>query len=403
MPNAPTDVYIEDLSTGPPPITGVATATAGFVGQCRTGPVTGAPTLVTNYSEFLGAFGDDADLVLGGATHTNHLAHAVRLFFINGGKRVYVARVIGGANNTSAASDDTDVASPSHYIGSGSGDIATGLAALAEVSEIAIVAAPGAAALTSTDDHSAVNDALIRHCEELKYRFAILAVAQDADVNAVRTMRAHYDTKFAALYSPWLFAKSSTTSSAVALSPEGAIAGVYARIDIARGVHAAPTNSPLRGVLRLSRDISKRELDALNTEGVNSLRTLASRGTRVWGNRTLSSDPDWKYVSVRRLFTYVEYAVDVGTQWVIFEPNGDQLWQRVRQTIESFLFNLWSVGALLGDRPEKAFFVRCDRTTMTQSDIDSGRLICEIGIAPIKPAEFVIIRIGQWTASASTP
>jgi phage tail sheath protein FI len=120
----------------------------------------------------------------------------------------------------------------------------------------------------------------------------------------------------------------------------------------------------------------------------------------VWGARTISSDPEWKYVNVRRLFIYIEHSLDKGTQWAVFEPNNSRLWANIRETVENFLLVLWKDGALLGDKPEEAYFVRCDRTTMTQNDLDNGRLICLVGVAPVKPAEFVIFRVGQWTADA---
>jgi phage tail sheath protein FI len=157
----------------------------------------------------------------------------------------------------------------------------------------------------------------------------------------------------------------------------------------------------VRGILRFSRNVTRGDQDVLNPEGVNCLRFFEGRGNRVWGARTISSDPEWMYVNVRRLFIFLEHSIDRGTQWAVFEPNNEALWLRIRLTIESFLTEVWRTGALMGTKPEEAFFVRCDRTTMTQSDLDNGRLICLIGVAPTKPAEFVIFRIGQWTADAS--
>jgi len=156
----------------------------------------------------------------------------------------------------------------------------------------------------------------------------------------------------------------------------------------------------VRGLTRFEANINKARQDVLNPEGINALRFFEGRGNRVWGARTMSSDPEWKYVNVRRLFIYIEHSIDKGTQWAVFEPNNQRLWANIRQTVEDFLLVLWRDGALLGDKPEDAYFVRCDRTTMTQNDLDNGRLICLIGIAPVKPAEFVIFRIGQWTADA---
>jgi phage tail sheath protein FI len=180
------------------------------------------------------------------------------------------------------------------------------------------------------------------------------------------------------------------------------MAGIYARVDVERGVHKAPANEVIRGITKIAQDVTKREQDLLNPRGINALRFFPGRGNRVWGARTVSSDASWRYVNVRRLFIYVEESIDEGTQWVVFEPNDEPLWARVRQTITNFLTTVWRSGALEGTKPDEAFFVKCDRTTMTQDDIDNGRLICVIGIAPVKPAEFVIFRIQQKTRESQT-
>ena len=186
----------------------------------------------------------------------------------------------------------------------------------------------------------------------------------------------------------------------ILLPPSGFICGIYARNDLERGVHKAPANEAVRGALRFEFEINFAQQEVLNPLGVNCLRYLPGRGYRVWGARTVSSDPEWKYVNVRRYFNYVERSIDQGTQWAVFESNGERLWANIRDTISSFLYNEWASGALLGGSPKEAFLVRCDRSTMTQNDLDNGRLICLIGIAVLKPAEFVIFRIGQKTADA---
>jgi hypothetical protein len=188
------------------------------------------------------------------------------------------------------------------------------------------------------------------------------------------------------------------------------VTGIYARTDIERGVHKAPANETVRGIIQtdtagegpLEFTISRGDQEILNPRGINVVRDFRpdGRGIRVWGARTLSSDPQWKYVNVRRLFIFVEESIDQGTQWVVFEPNDDTTWARVRRSITNFLITVWRSGALMGTTQDEAFFVRCDRTTMTQDDFDNGRLICLVGIAPVKPAEFVIIRISQKTAEA---
>jgi phage tail sheath protein FI len=178
--------------------------------------------------------------------------------------------------------------------------------------------------------------------------------------------------------------------------------GIYARSDNERGVHKAPANEVIRGIDDLEVKLTKEEQDILNPRNINVLRDFRenNRGLLVWGARTISSDPDWKYINVRRLFIFVEHSIDRGTQWVVFEPNGDPLWERVRRVVISFLTNVWRDGALFGRTPAEAFYVKADRTTMTQYDIDNGRLIVLIGIAPTKPAEFVIFRIGQWAGGS---
>ena len=575
-------VYIEETSYRAKSIEGVATSTAGFVGQCRFGPVTGTPMLVTGYEDYQRYFGDDADLLLGNVPMLNHMANAVRMFFLNGGARLYISRIavppsggdmttitaastplntsagnvflcarypgiagnlqvqaqavrsgnlrvkqgssftlsgaqlgdlvevsngaavknrlVAGAGGTAgdpltgdpsqigavsfdsaghlrltAASGDIDLsnvqfaqklslslltlpngdgttgtrsdqlqglsthpdselfigtvlrtedhakaieppsdqtnriwldapdlsdvasdriafatsllrgllvgspfalaggqdgiaATPSDFMGGGTGHDATGLVALGDVEDIAIVAAPGSAALGTSDDRQGVRDALIAHCETLKYRFAVMAGEQSADATAIQQVRGMHDTSYGALYYPWLVVPATTGSrdkKTMQLSPEGAMIGIYARNDIERGVFKAPANETVTGALRFSRNVNKGEQDVLNPDGINCLRFFEGRGNLVWGARTMSSDLDWIYVNVRRLLIYLEHSIDRGTQWAVFEPNNEQLWLKVRLTIESFLYDTWRSGALMGTKPEQAYFVRCDRTTMS--------------------------------------
>ena len=280
------------------------------------------------------------------------------------------------------------------------------LAQLEEVSDIAIVAAPGHSALGATQFQGA-QAALISHAERMKYRIAVLDTPPGQAVGDARNVRGGIDSKYAALYYPWVVvpnpdARPSDDSipKELTLPPSGFVTGVYARNDIERGVWKAPANEVVRGALRFEREISKGEQEVLNPEGINCLRTFFGRGNRIWGARTISSDPEWMYVNIRRYFIYLEHSIDRSTQWAVFEPNGPDLWSNITDTISSFLFAEWRSGALLGATPEEAYFVRCDRSTMTQADLDNGRLICEIGVAAVKPAEFVIFRIGQKTADA---
>lgn len=282
---------------------------------------------------------------------------------------------------------------------------ATGLEALAEIDDIAIVAAPDSGAMA---EPVAAAQALVAHAEACRYRIAVVDGPRNSSINEIREFRGQFDSKYAALYHPWIEVLDPLAPSApgipqprLLLPPSGFVAGIYARNDIERGVHKAPANEIVRGLTRFEANINKPRQDVLNPEGVNCLRFFEGRGNRVWGARTMSSDPEWKYVNVRRLFIYLEHSIDKASQWAVFEPNNERLWGNIRRTVEDFLFILWRDGALLGSKPEEAFFVRCDRSTMAQNDLDNGRMICLIGVAPVRPAEFVIFRVGQWTADSA--
>jgi phage tail sheath protein FI len=265
----------------------------------------------------------------------------------------------------------------------------TGIQSLEDVDDVSLALVPGLWSQT-------VQSALITHCELLKYRFAILDPRTGLDIEGMRAFREPLDSKYAALYYPWLVARDPFTQEDELVPPSGHLAGIYARVDDERGVWKAPANEIVRSILRFEQDITRREQDVLNPVGIDALRFFPDRGLRVWGARTVSSDPAWRYINVRRLFIFVERSIDVGTQWVVFEPNDETTWARVRQSVSNFLDTIWRAGGLQGKRDE-AYFVRCDRTTMSQDDLDNGRLICLVGIAPVKPAEFVIFRIQQKT------
>ncbi|WP_298942595.1 phage tail sheath subtilisin-like domain-containing protein [uncultured Microbacterium sp.] len=282
---------------------------------------------------------------------------------------------------------------------------ATGLHALAEVEDIAIVALPDAVRF---DDPAEATEYLIQHCEAPHaYRIGIVDPPKESSISDVRQFRARFDTEYAALYYPWIEVLDPTARpvpgappAILQLPPSGFTAGIYARSDIERGVHKAPANEVVYGVRSFTQNVTFDRQAVLNPEGINALRFFEGRANRVWGARTMSSDPEWKYVNVRRLFLYLEHSIERATQWAVFEPNNERLWASIRQSVEDFLVTVWRTGALMGTKPEAAFFVRCDRTTMTQNDLDNGRMICLIGVAPTYPAEFVIFRIGQWTADA---
>jgi phage tail sheath protein FI len=296
----------------------------------------------------------------------------------------------GGHDNLGALSVEDFVG-----VDGGSGH-RTGIQALEDIDQIAICAVPGMWSQT-------VQSSLISHCELLKDRFAILDPPDGLDIDGIGAFRQVLDTEYAALYYPWCVTVDPSVNSNVHVSPSGLMAGVYAGTDTDRGVHKAPANVQIRGINLtggLAADITKREQDILNPAGINALRFFPGRGERVWGARTLSSNTDWKYVNVRRLFIYVEKSIFNGTQWVVFEPNNEQLWALVRQSITAFLTTVWQTGALAGTTPDQAFLVQCDRTTMSPDDLANGRLICIIGLAPVFPAEFVIFRFEQKTASS---
>ena len=306
--------------------------------------------------------------------------------------------VLTGGNDGAAPSGTTDIDNAVSY--------SDALELLEEINDISIVAGPGHSALTETT-FIAVQQALISHAERMRYRVAVLDTPRGQTISGARDTRSRIDSTYAALYYPWVMVANPLARpgneqipSELALPPSGFVTGVYARTDINRGVWKAPANEVVRGALRFEREINHGQQEVLNPEGINCLRFFFGRGNRIWGARTVSSDPEWKYVNVRRYFIYLEHSIDRSTQWAVFEPNGERLWSNITDTVTAFLYNEWRSGALMGATPEEAFFVRCDRSTMTQNDFDNGRLICEIGVAPLKPAEFVIFRIGQKTADA---
>jgi phage tail sheath protein FI len=377
-------VYLEEIAASPQRIEGVRTGTTGMVGVTECGP--DGIALITSFAEFASEFNatlpepaaalrDKWALDLDEGGHWWHFPLAVKGFFDNGGQRLFVKRI--NRDDLSALSVD---------------DFVAGIQTLREVDEVALCLAPG---LWSTKIH----DALINLCETNRDCFAILDAPDGLDITGVRSFRQRFNTAFASLYYPWLEVADPVTSGEVQLAPSGHIAGIYARVDLERGVHRGPANETIRGITKIARDVTGVEQAVLNPEGINALRFFPGRGNLVWGGRTLSSDSDWKYVNVRRLLIFLEDSIAKGTQWAIFEPNNERLWTNVRQTVADFLSNLWRQGVFSGNKAEEAFFVKCDRTTMTQDDLDQGRLICLIGVAAVKPAEFVIFRIGQWTAN----
>ncbi len=327
--------------------------------------------LCTNFAEFKKEFGDFSS-----DPGQNALAHAVYGFFNNGGTRCWVARV------TTA------------------GDVTKALEKFAAIDEIALVAVPGA---TDAPTQTAVLD----HCEKVGDRFGILdgqrfdgsqSLTPDAAKGTVR------DSNYAALYFPWIQVTDPTAKGGgrTYVAPSGHVAGIYARVDAQRGVHKAPANEVIRGALGVEMRLSKAHQDGLNPDGINVIRAFNGNIT-VWGARTLGGDAnaEWKYLSVRRLFLFLRESIDEGTKWVVFEPNEPGLWAKIRRNVEAFLTTVWSEGALFGATPQEAFYVKCDAELNPPAVRDQGQVITEIGVAVVRPAEFVIFRISQWAGPGS--
>lgn len=350
-------IHVEETSFRPPSIVGVPTGTAALLGTAGRGPT--RPRLVTSFAEYERVFG----------SRGRFLPHAVRGFFANGGRRAFVGRI------------------------KGTGGLARSLAALERETcrEVALVAAPG---LVDPADQAAI----VAHCE-VNRRFALLDRPRAEPARGGSDPSGMVRSRDAAAYAPWLAVAGAEAKRRI-VPPSGHVLGVYARKDSERGVWSAPAGELVKGVQAPDRAVDDAVQDAMAARGLNAIRGFPGRGILVWGARTLSADAEWKYVSVRRLFLFLERSIDQGTQWVVFEPNGVPLWKAVRHQIELFLTDLWRAGASPAARPDHAFYVRCDETVMAQADIDSGRLVIEIGFAPLRPAEYIVLRIGQWTCEA---
>jgi phage tail sheath protein FI len=287
------------------------------------------------------------------------------------------------------------------------GDVAKreGLGGLAAVDEITMLCIPDLQTLADND--VAMRDLqgkMIAHCENASDRMAILDAPPNLlpqDILEWRMNTAGYDSKFAALYYPWLEVMDPLTNQPMLVPPSGHVAGVWARTDSTRGVHKAPANEVVMGVNGLGFQVTQEEQGGLNKVGINCIRSFPGRGIRIWGARTLSSDPEWRYINVRRLFNYIAESIMEGTQWSVFEPNDEMLWTQLRIAAANFLTRTWREGALFGATPEQAFYVKCDSETNPPDVIEAGQVIVEIGISPVKPAEFVVFRISQFTAGAS--
>lgn len=338
--------------------------------------------LCTNFAEFKKFFGDFS-IQAGTNTH-QYLAHAVYGFFNNGGTRCYVARITGAS------------------------DIDKVLDKFAGIDEISLVVAPGIAKTQQVN--------LITHCADLKDRFAILDGPETIETGAAfdptkfdptGTKEQPDNSPYAAYYIPWIQvfdpavkADDPRTDGLVYVPPSGHVAGIYARVDTQRGVHKAPANEVVLGALKLKYDVSKPKQDGLNPQGINCIRSM-NGNIRVWGARTLGGDAngEWKYINVRRLFIFLRESIDKGTQWSVFEPNDQALWSKIKLNVTAFLTNVWRSGALFGSTPQEAFYVKCDAEINPPEIREQGQVITEIGVAIVRPAEFVIFRISQWAGA----
>ena len=510
-------VYVEEIERGPRPIEGVPTSTAAFLGETERGPL--RPRLVTTYGEYTRWFGSVF-------APDRFMPHASSGFFDNGGKRLYVTRVVGAGATTASRvvgdftaravgpgswgrrvwlrvmasrtldnqgnpigfrlrtaywstpppalfdpfDDTTTRPRPqyqeefddltvdplsSNYFSKRLTDATTNQPVSALIAfdvttpgSNPAVPAPTAgdlldvggidapAPITATDFNGLENAAvgrpqqgldmlgldpfrdvalvyapfpanepenvaraLVTHCENQRFRFAVID-SPNSNPADLRPRQSITDTTYGAFYTPWIVISDPLSGARATVPPGGHMLGIYARTDTERGVFKAPANEIVRGALDVSFEVNESTQAVINPLGANAIRVFPSRGIRLWGARTLSSNGLWKYVSVRRLFIFLERSIYEGTQWVVFEPNDDRLWARVKDTIRLFLRTQWRAGALFGRTEEEAFFITCDRSTMTQDDILNGRLICEIGIAPVRPAEFVIFRVFQHTAES---
>ncbi len=376
-------VYVEEV--GPPsPIEIFDRSACAFLGPVHAAPAPGAaPATLASFEEFARTCGGDADLRFRGGPTPHYLAHAVRAYFAEGGRRLYVLPV-------AAAQEDEgipDAPAPSDY--------ARALAAAALPDEVGVIAAPGASAWCA--DAAELHRVLVEAAERPgPRRFAVLDAPPGADPDGVSAMAAGIDSSRGALYYPWV--ETAGDGPGRLLPPSGLVCGVYARTDRERGVHKAPANVALVSAIGPERQIGSYQGGLLNAQGVNCLRHFPGRGFRVWGARTLSSDPEWKYVPVRRFVDQLEASIERGLRWTALERNGPELWARVRAAVERFLLARWRDGALQGIKAEQAMFVRCDASTMTGAEIKAGRLVCEVGVALVRPAEFLVFRCACSTA-----
>lgn len=428
-------VYVEEIDRGTKPIEAAGTSIAAFIGITaeasykKLDPATGKmvpdpdqesrlnkSTLVTNWTKYTEIFGE--------FVANAYLPDAVYNYFANGGGPCYVtslralnetqpakpsrrSKAAATANPDASAEAAPAPAEPAALTVDeivGNAGERTGLGGLEALDDVRLVVCPDAmVGYDGSDDAKTrvklIQEALITHCKLMKYRFAVLDTPPHLNAQQAKEWREflNFDSDYAALYYPWLVvADLSGATSTKTVPPSGHIVGIYNRSDAERGVHKAPANEVVSSAVGVEFGVSKGEQDVLNPIGVNCIRAFPNRGIRVWGARTLSSNAAWRYINVRRLFITVEASMDAGLQWVVFEPNDSTLWAKVRRDVTSFLRGVWRSGALFGSTPEQAFYVKCDEELNPPEVRDLGQLVIEVGLAPVKPAEFVIFRITQW-------
>jgi uncharacterized protein len=381
-------VYLEEIPSSSKPIEGVGTSVAAFVGLAPGGPLN-SPVGVSRWGQFARVYGDQNRPDNGPFMEGAFLAHAVRGFFENGGTRCWVVRV-GGSTARDLGGDVEE---------------RNGLISLAAIDEVTMVCMPDAMTLAGTPHEaelSALQAKLIVHCESGANRMAILDCPPRLSPREIldwRTSVPGYNSNNAALYYPWLEVADPLTDRPRLVPPSGHVAGVWCRTDAGYGVHRAPTEGVL-GVAGLGFDVAEADQAELADAGVNSIRSFPRQGIRVWGARTLSSDPEWRYVHVRRVFLHLASSIDQGTRWTVFEPNDERLWDRLREQVEHFLDRSWRDGALAGETANEAYYVKCDVETNPPEVIEAGQVVCEVGIAPLKPREFAVLRLSRIAAAA---
>ena len=375
-------VYGEEARAQAEQITGVATSIAAFVGRAPGGPVE-EPTLISSWTDFAAGFGDPDALGKGPFMAGSYLAHAVYGFFQNGGGICWVVRLVEEPGGSEAA----------HR---------RGLSALSPIDDIMIVCMPDLQDLgrdPQDEGARALQAAMVAHCEALGPRMAILDAPpsmSSQELEAWLDGTAALDSKSATIYHPWIQVVGPLSDRALLVPPCGHVAGVWARTDSERGVHKAPANEVVRGAQGLASEVTEHDQAALNGVGVNCIRSFPGMGIRIWGARTLSSDPDWRYVNVCRLFDYIAASVIKGTEWAGVQPNDERLWRQLQGLIAGFLTTSWREGALFGATPEQAFFVRCDAETNPPELVRAGQVNIEIGIAPVKASEFIVFEISHY-------